>query len=74
MGGKQNAIVLKAIRPIDARSGVVRLSGEAERIVRGLSEKTNLSVKYIVSEIIIQAEKLIRIGTCDSDYTDGADD
>ena len=74
MGGKQNAIVLKAIRPIDARSGVVRLSGEAERIVRGLSEKTNLSVKYIVSEIIIQAEKLIRIDTCESDYTDDADD
>ena len=42
--------------------------------MRGLSEKTNLSVKYIVSEIIIQAEKLSRIDTCESDYTDDADD
>lgn len=54
MRRKQNAIVLKAARRVNVPVGVVRLSDAAD-----------LSVRCIVSEITIQAEKPIKIDTDD---------
>ena len=42
-------------------TGVIRLSPEAEQVVRRLKSRTNLSTKSIVSQIIIQAQDLIEI-------------
>lgn len=42
-------------------TGVIRLSPEAELVVRRLKAKTNLSTKAIVSSILLQAENLIEI-------------
>ena len=56
-----NPIVLKAPAVSNECLGVVRLSPEAEKVVRRLKAKTGLSIRYIVSEIITQAEKLIDI-------------
>ena len=47
--------------------GAVRLTPEAERVVRRLSFKTGLPIRQIVSEIIIQAESLIEINTPGTD-------
>lgn len=41
--------------------GTVRLTPEAERVVRRLNIKTGLPIRQIVSEIIVQAESLIEI-------------
>ncbi len=41
--------------------GVVRLSRDAEKVVRQLNFKIGLPIRQIVSEIIIQAESLIEI-------------
>lgn len=56
-----NPIVLKAPAVSNECLGVVRLSPEAEKVVRRLKAKTGLSIRYIVSEIITQAENLIDI-------------
>lgn len=47
--------------------GVVRLSKEAEMVVRRLQYKTGLPAKRIVSTIIEQAESLIEIRKPDDD-------
>lgn len=47
--------------------GAVRLTSEAERVVRRLSFKTGLPIRQIVSEIIIQAESLIEVKTTGAD-------
>ncbi len=62
----RNPIVLKSPRMSDECIGTVRLTTEAEKVVRRLRAKTNLSIRQIVSEIIVQAENLIDI--------EGADD
>ena len=41
--------------------GTVRLTPEAEKVVRRLRAKTALPIRQIVSEIIVQAENLIDI-------------
>ena len=65
-----NPIVLKAPRISDECIGTVRLTPEAEKVVRRLRAKTNLSIRKIVSEIICQAENLIDIETADIDEED----
>lgn len=60
-------IVLNARTLSEECSGVVRLTPEAEKVARRLSFETNLPIRHIVSEIIIQAENLIEINTERSD-------
>lgn len=62
-----NPIVLKSTRLSDECIGTVRLTPEAEKVVRRLRAKTGLPIRRIVSEIIVQAENLI-------DIEDGEDD
>ena len=56
-------ITLNARPPQGECFGAVRLTPEAERVVRRLSYQTGLPIRQIVSEIIIQAENLIEINT-----------
>ena len=56
---KIKPIVLKA-QTVD-NVGVVRLSPEAEKVVRRLHSRSGLPIKTIVSEIITQSESLIDI-------------
>lgn len=65
-----NPIVLKAPRISDECIGTVRLTPEAEKVVRRLRAKTNLPIRQIVSEIIVQAENLIDIDTAADDEED----
>ena len=66
-----NPIVLKAPAVSNECLGVVRLSPEAEKVVRRLRFKTGLPIRQIVSEIIVQAENLIDIsGDDDEDETE----
>ena len=63
-------IVLKA-KPRSAECvGLVRLSPEAERVVRRLNYQTGIPIRQIVSDIIIQAEPLIEISGCVDAETD----
>jgi hypothetical protein len=57
-------IVLKA-RTADSCVGVVRLSPEAEKVVRRLHTRSGLPIRVIVSEIICQSENLIDIDPTD---------
>ena len=50
-----NPIVLKSNRLSDECIGTVRLTPEAEKVVRRLRAKTSLPIRQIVSEIIVQA-------------------
>ncbi len=53
--------------------GLVRLSPEAERVIRRLNYQTGIPIRQIVSEIIIQAEGLIEVhgpGVKDDDCGD----
>lgn len=54
-------IVLKTRVETDECVGAVRLTLEAERVVRRLRARTGMPIRQIVSEIITQAEELIRI-------------
>ena len=65
-----NPIVLKAPCLSNECIGTVRLTPEAEKVVRRLRAKTNLPIRQIVSEIIIQAENLIDIDTTNDDEED----
>ena len=56
-----NPIVLKSNRLSDECIVTVRLTPEAEKVVRRLRAKTALPIRQIVSEIIVQAENLIDI-------------
>ena len=47
--------------------GTVRLTPEAEKVVRRLKAKTGLPIRQIVSEIIVQSESLITINTDDEE-------
>lgn len=60
-------IVLKA-RPTENCVGVIRLTPEAEKVVRRLHSRSNIPIRQIVSEIIIQAEHLIDIDL--TEYTE----
>ena len=53
-------IVLKT-RSAESCIGVVRLTPEAEKVVRRLQSRTQLPIRQIISEIIIQAEPLIDV-------------
>lgn len=64
-------IVLKA-RSSDSCVGVIRLTPEAEKVVRRLHSRSHLPIRQIVSEIIIQAEHLIDIDL--SEYNDSEED
>lgn len=55
-------IVLKA-KAQDNGVGVVRLTPEAEKVVRRLHARSGLPIRQIVSEIIIQSENLIDVDT-----------
>ena len=61
MKANANPIVLKSNRPSDECIGTVRLTPEAEKVIRRLRAKTALPIRQIVSEIIVQAENLIDI-------------
>ena len=65
-----NPIVLKARVDSVETVGNVRLTPEAEKVVRRLRAKTQLSIRQIVSEIIIQAENLIDIESADDETTE----
>lgn len=65
-----NPIVLKARVDSAEAVGNVRLTPEAEKVVRRLRAKTQLSIRQIVSEIIIQAENLIDIESADDETTE----
>jgi hypothetical protein len=60
MNEQSKPIVLKA-QPADNCVGVIRLTPEAERVARRLQNRCGLSIRKIVSEILIQAESLIDI-------------
>ncbi len=62
-----NPIVLRSPRFSEESVGTVRLTPEAEKVVRRLRAKSGLPIRQIVSEIIIQAEVLIDIETYDSE-------
>ena len=63
-------IVLNA-KPRSAECvGLVRPSPEAERVVRRLNYQTDIPIRQIVSDIIIQAEPLIKISGCVDAETD----
>lgn len=57
----KRSIVLKGRKYSDKCIGMVRLTPQAEKVVRSLREKTDLSICQIVSEIIVQAEDFIDI-------------
>lgn len=59
-GNEIKPIVLKA-RSAEDGVGVVRLTPEAEKVVRRLHNRSHLPIRQIVSEIIIQSESLIDI-------------
>ena len=61
MKANANPIVLKSNRTSDECIGTVRLTAEAEKVIRRLRAKTALPIRQIVSEIIVQAENLIDI-------------
>lgn len=71
MSNEIKPIVLKA-RQNDNCVGVVRLTPEAEKVVRRLHSRSGLPVRAIVSEIIIQSENLIDIDL--SEITEEEDD
>lgn len=58
---KTDCIEMRSERPRYECVGAVRLTEEAERAVQRLRDKTGLSIRRIVSEIIVQAEPFIRI-------------
>lgn len=62
-------IVLKA-RAMENSVGVVRLTPEAEKVVRRLCSRSGLPIKTIVSEIIIQSENLIDIDLTETEEDD----
>lgn len=62
-------IVLKA-RANENSVGVVRLTPEAEKVVRRLNSRSGLPIKTIVSEIIIQSENLIDIDLSENEEDD----
>jgi len=64
-------IVLKA-RSNESCVGVIRLTPEAEKVVRRLHSRSHLPIRQIVSEIIIQAEHLIDIDL--SEYSEEDDE
>lgn len=67
MSKSGNSIVLKAGgRPMEC-IGTVRLTPEAEKVVRRLKAKTGLPIRQIVSDIIVQAESIITIETDDEE-------
>ena len=53
-------IVLKT-RSSESSIGMIRLTPEAEKVVRRLQSRTQLPLRQIISEIVIQAEPLIDI-------------
>ena len=65
-----NPIVLKAPGLSSECIGTVRLTPEAEKVIRRLRAKTNLPIRQIVSEIIVQAENLIDIEVDDAQDID----
>lgn len=60
MSNEIKPIVLKA-RAAENSVGVVRLTPEAEKVVRRLCNRSGLPIKDVVSEIITQSEHLIDI-------------
>ena len=62
MKANANPIVLKSNRISDECIGTVRLTPEAEKVIRRLRAKTALPIRQIVSEIIVQAENLLKSG------------
>ena len=67
MSKSGNSIVLKAGGRAMECIGTVRLTPEAEKVVRRLKAKTGLPIRQIVSDIIVQAESIITIETYDEE-------
>ena len=61
MSKNENSIVLKVGGRGMECIGTVRLTPEAEKVVRRLKAKTGLPIRQIVSDIIVQAENIITI-------------
>lgn len=58
MKANANPIVLKSNRTSDECIGTVRLTPEAEKVIRRLRAKTALPIRQIVSEIIVGRQKI----------------
>lgn len=59
-----NPIILKVHRICKTNekpSGVIRVSNEAENILRQLSTETGLSIKHIASQMILHGAELVEI-------------
>lgn len=54
-------IVLKSNRTNGESCGLIRITPEAEKALLRLREATGLSKRQIASELIVQAEALVRI-------------
>lgn len=48
-----------------ARSGVVRITPEAETVIHQLQRETGLSACYIASQLIIQGSDITEVIVCD---------
>ena len=57
----EKKITLTVHHPERSVCGVVRLSEQAEHIVKQIQRETGMSAKYIVSQIIIQGYDLIEV-------------
>lgn len=60
-------IVLRTRMNNEECIGTVRLTPEAEKVVRRLRSKTGLPIRQIVSEIIVRAESFIDISPEEDD-------
>lgn len=56
-----NSIQIRVPRPAPAITGVIRLSRDAEEVIRDLQIQTGLAASNIVSQIILQAADQIEI-------------
>lgn len=63
MEQKRIKLIVHTVPPPETPTGVVRISPDAEAVVRALQRETGLTARSIVSQIIIQAESLIECET-----------
>ena len=57
----EKKIILTVHRPEPSFCRVVRLDPQAEALVKQLQRETGMSVRYIVSQIIIQGFDLVEV-------------
>ena len=57
----EKKIILTVHRPEPSFCGVVKLDREAETLVKQLQRETDMTAKYIVSQIVIQGYHFLEI-------------